>query len=97
MLTDKHMYAAHKLLQKQFPGVQGCQSTLLAQKRFTAVSDEGMSRVLILVCLYFSLISGFCKCMFEFDLGDMFDLGFCSHVAMQFYAAIQIHYTGYTH
>ena len=51
MLTDKHMYVAHKLLQKQFPGVQGCQSTLLAQKRFTAVSDEGISRVLILFCL----------------------------------------------
>ena len=57
MLTDKHMYAAHKLLQKQSPGVQGCQTTLLAQKRFTAVSDEGMSRVLILVCLFVCILA----------------------------------------
>ena len=31
MLTDKHMHAAHKLLRKQFPAIQGCLSTLLEQ------------------------------------------------------------------
>ena len=30
MLTDKYMHAAHKLL-KQFPDIQGYQSTLLEQ------------------------------------------------------------------
>ena len=29
MLTDKHTYAAHKLLRIQFPHLQGCHSTLL--------------------------------------------------------------------
>ena len=31
MLTDKHMYAAIKLLSRQFPELQGLQSTLLPQ------------------------------------------------------------------
>ena len=33
MLTDKHIYAATKLLMKQFPHLQGLQSTLLSQKK----------------------------------------------------------------
>lgn len=31
MLTDKHMHVANKLMQKKFPNIQGCQSTLLQQ------------------------------------------------------------------
>ena len=31
MLTDRHMYAAHKLLRQQFPDIEGCHSTLLTQ------------------------------------------------------------------
>ena len=43
MLTNAHMLAAHKLLREQFPGIQGCQSTLLEQNRgFSEVSGEGM-------------------------------------------------------
>ena len=40
MLTDKHIYAAHKLLQIQFPHLQGCHSTLLLQlKKFPSVTS----------------------------------------------------------
>ena len=46
MLTDKHMHAAHKLLQKQFPDIQGCQSTLLEQNnRFKPVSANPLHRI----------------------------------------------------
>ena len=31
MLTDRPKYAAHKLLHQQFPDIEGCHSTLLAQ------------------------------------------------------------------
>ena len=40
MLTDKHIYAAHKLLRIQFPHLQGCHSTLLLQlKKFPSVTS----------------------------------------------------------
>lgn len=43
MLTDKHMHAAHKLLKKQFPDIQGCQSTLLEQNNgFKPVSASAV-------------------------------------------------------
>ena len=42
MLLDTHMFAAHKLIQKQF-GLDGCHSTLLCQNRgFSAVYAKGM-------------------------------------------------------
>lgn len=47
-LTDKHMYAAMKILQKQFPCVQSLQSTLLAQSsetRFNPVMMDSSSSV----------------------------------------------------
>ena len=31
MLTDRHMYAVNKLMEKQFPDLQGLHSTLLVQ------------------------------------------------------------------
>ena len=31
LLTDKHMLAASKLLKREFPGLQGLQSTLLSE------------------------------------------------------------------
>ena len=41
LLTDKHMMAAGKVLAKQFPGVQGLQSTLLCQTEgFSPISTE---------------------------------------------------------
>ena len=42
-LTDKHMDAAQKLMQDQFPHLQGLQSTLLSQKRdsIVSVSESG--------------------------------------------------------
>ena len=43
MLLDTHMLAAHKLIQKQFPNLDGCQSTLLCQNRgFSAVYGRGI-------------------------------------------------------
>ena len=40
MLTDKHIYVAHKLLCIQFPHLQGCYSTLLLQlKKFPSVTS----------------------------------------------------------
>ncbi len=41
MLSDRHMYAAHKLLASQFPSLQGLQSTLLSQTSFQPVSECG--------------------------------------------------------
>ena len=41
-LSDKHMHTAHKLLRKQFPLMNGLQSTLLCQTRgFAPVSSNG--------------------------------------------------------
>ena len=43
MHLDTHMLAAHKLIQKQFPNLDGCQSTLLCQNRgFSAVYGIGI-------------------------------------------------------
>lgn len=43
MLNDKHMYAALKLLKKQFPDIDGLQPTILCQTNgFSAVSKDGM-------------------------------------------------------
>ena len=42
MLNDKHINAAHKLLQKKFPQCGGCQSSLLSQNQgFNALVKEG--------------------------------------------------------
>ena len=42
MLNDKHINAAHKLLQKKFPQCEGCQSSLLSQNEgFNALVKEG--------------------------------------------------------
>ena len=42
MLSDQHMYAAHKILAEQFPELEGLQSTLLPQTgSFTPVSQCG--------------------------------------------------------
>ena len=47
MLTDRHMYAAHKLLHQQFPDIEGCHSTLLAQtKSFPPVNSSQSSGML---------------------------------------------------
>ena len=41
MLSDRHMYAAHKLMRMQFPNIEGCYSTLLVQKMsFPAVTSS---------------------------------------------------------
>ena len=41
-LSDKHMHAAHKLLRKQFPFMNGLQSTLLSETRgFAPISSNG--------------------------------------------------------
>ena len=41
LLTNKHMMAAGKVLAKQFPGMQGLQSTLLCQMEgFSPISTE---------------------------------------------------------
>ena len=52
MVTDKHIYAAHKLLRIQFPHLQGCQSTLLLQlkKSPSVTSVECSSNNLICTC-----------------------------------------------
>ena len=44
LLSDRHMFAAHKLLKSQFPGLQGFQSTIFSQNpgNFGPVSDKGM-------------------------------------------------------
>lgn len=42
MLSDKHMYAAHQLLRRQFPWVSGLQDTCLSQTTFQPVSSEGV-------------------------------------------------------
>ena len=41
LLTDKHMLAASKLLKREFPGLQGLQSTLLSETDgFSPISLE---------------------------------------------------------
>lgn len=41
MLTDRHIYAAHKLLHRQFPHLEGCFSTLLIQLRsFPSITSD---------------------------------------------------------
>ena len=41
-LNDRHMHAVQKLLQRQFPGLDGLQSTLLSQTGdFETVCSEG--------------------------------------------------------
>lgn len=41
-LNDRHMHAVQKLLRKQFPGLDGLQSTLLCQNGdFETVCNEG--------------------------------------------------------
>ncbi len=42
MLSDKHIYAALKLLKKRFPSVCGLQPTILCQNYgFCSMSNEG--------------------------------------------------------
>ena len=40
LLTDKHMYAATKILRKQFPDVQSLQSPLLSQTAFHSIQVD---------------------------------------------------------
>ncbi len=81
MLTDTHMHAVHKLLKKQFPGVQGCQSTLLQQnKGFTAVSGEGMYIYLVLHVRVFTVPR---------------DATY--YIFLTLISAVQIHYNGAVH
>ncbi|XP_064383224.1 uncharacterized protein LOC135348618 isoform X3 [Halichondria panicea] len=48
MLSDRHMYAAHKLMRMQFPNIEGCYSTLLVQKMsFPAVTSSEATAVQI--------------------------------------------------
>ncbi len=48
MLSDKHMYAAHKLLRLQFPHLEGCYTTLLVQKMsYPPVTSEHCSGIII--------------------------------------------------
>ncbi|XP_064383396.1 uncharacterized protein LOC135332020 [Halichondria panicea] len=48
MLSDCHMYAAHKLMRMQFPNIEGCYSTLLIQKMsFPAVTSSEATAVQI--------------------------------------------------
>ncbi len=54
MLSDKHiLYAALKLLKKQFPSVCGLQPTILCQNYgFCSISNEGRFRyVCVCVCV----------------------------------------------
>ncbi len=47
MLSDKHMYAAHKLLRLQFPHLEGCYTTLLVQKMsYPPVTSEHCSGII---------------------------------------------------
>ena len=42
MLSDRHMYAVHKMLAAQFPQLQGLQSTLLPQTcGFSPILEHG--------------------------------------------------------
>ena len=42
LLNDRHMHAAHQLLRKQFPLLNGLQSTLLIQSNgFSPVASNG--------------------------------------------------------
>ena len=48
MLSDRHMYAANKLMASQFPGIDGFHSTLLAQSTgFPPISEEATCRMVI--------------------------------------------------
>ncbi len=48
MLSDTHMYAAHKLLRLQFPHLEGCYTTLLVQKMsYPLVTSEHCSGIII--------------------------------------------------
>lgn len=43
MLTDKHVYAALKLLRQQFPDIDGFQPTILCQNGgFASVTKDGI-------------------------------------------------------
>ena len=49
LLEDTHMMAAQNLIQQQFPQLQGCQSTLLCQKKqFVPVNGNGNGKFEIL-------------------------------------------------
>ena len=49
LLNDKHMHAVHKLLRKQFPHINGLQSTLLSQKcGFSSVSSDGKYQCVVI-------------------------------------------------
>ena len=42
MLNDKHMYAALKILKKQFPGIDGFEPTILCQTNgFSPITEDG--------------------------------------------------------
>ena len=41
MLNDRHMHAVNKMLQTQFPDIQGLQSTLKSQTEFDLVVVAG--------------------------------------------------------
>ena len=41
MLTDRHMHTVNKMLQTQFPDMQGLQSTLKSQTEFDPVVVSG--------------------------------------------------------
>ena len=42
-LSDEHIYLAQELIRKQFPNIQGLQSTLLCQNDgFVPIQGEGM-------------------------------------------------------
>ena len=41
MLNDRHMHAVNKMLQTQFPDIQGLQSTLKSQTEFDSVVVAG--------------------------------------------------------
>ena len=47
MLSDRHIYAAHKLLHRQFPKFEGFYSTLLVQHQcFPSVTSDHCSGML---------------------------------------------------
>ncbi len=55
MLTDRHMHAAHTLIGRQFPEIEGCSSTLLVQKMtFSAVTKRESKGMASRVCTVLS-------------------------------------------
>ena len=57
MLSDCHMYAAHKLMRMQFPNIEGCYSTLLIQKMsFPAVTSSEATGIISIVVLLIYII-----------------------------------------